>query len=311
MNLTVEYKDTADTITNQTYNLTRIVFAKHLAIVGQGFSPILRKLVRILSMFFHYSDYMQENAFNSNRFSEPPKELSDPTEKGQFSNLAGKAIADFLSKRIDQSIFTVNYEAAMRLLNMPITGGRPDLLAFTQNSMFAIEAKGYSGGPFNMATHKAQSRNGGIPVNFSVACVSYKLYTNAQCKYHDPYKDDVPYANELLKKLTQQYYGGLSEFLNEKYFNYREIKVQNENFYEVELPYRLFEELFLDEFLSKHFCLFKILKYYRPRIILPFAIRDYAENGITNEIKPFIFEKSNEQKNNLYINNDRIGLQIR
>jgi hypothetical protein len=37
-------------------------------------------------------------------------------KKDNSPNLAGKAIADFLSKRIDQSIFTVNYEAAMILM---------------------------------------------------------------------------------------------------------------------------------------------------------------------------------------------------
>ena len=99
MNLSVEYKDTAGTITNQTHNLTRIAFTKHLAIAGQGFAPRPQKLIRTLSMFFHYSYYVQRQAFNSNRFSEPPMQLSDPTEKGQFSNLAGKAIADYLSKR--------------------------------------------------------------------------------------------------------------------------------------------------------------------------------------------------------------------
>lgn len=311
MNLTVEYKDTAGTISNQTHNLTRIAFAKHLAIAGQGYAPRPQKLIRTLSMFFHYSYYLQRQAFNNNRFSEPPIQLSDPTEKGQFSNLAGKAIADYLSKRIDQSIFTVNYEAAMRLRNMPLNVGRPDLLAYKQNSMFAIEAKGYSGIHGNMTTHKAQSQTGGIPVNFSVACVSYNLYNNVQCKYHDPYNDNVPYDNELLKKLTRQYYSGLAEFLNEKYFNYREIEIQGEKFYEVELSYRPFEKLFPDEFPFRHFWHFEILEFYRPRLILPIAIRDYAEDGITNEIKPFIFDTNKEQENNLYIDNDRIGLQIR
>lgn len=311
MNLTVEYKDTAGTITNQTHNLTRIAFAKHLAIAEQGFAPRPQKLIRTLSMFFHYRYYVQRQAFNNNRFSEPPMQLSYPTEKGQFSNLAGKAIADYLSKRIDQSIFTVNYEAAMRLRNMPLNVGRPDLLAYKQNSMFAIEAKVYSGGHGNMTTHKAQSQTGGIPVNFSVACVSYNLYNNVQCKYHDPYNDNVPYDNELLKKLTKQYYGGLSEFLNEKYFNYREVEIQGEKFYEVELSYRPFEKLFPEEFPFRHFWHFEILEYYRPRLILPLGIRDFAEDGITNETKPFIFDTNKEQEKNLYIDNDRIGLQIR
>ena len=317
MNITVEYKDTAGTISNQTHKLTRLAFAKHLAIAGQGYAPRPQKLIRTIAMFFHYSNYIQRQAFNNDRFSEPPIQLSDPTEKGQFSNLAGKAIADFLSKRIDQSIYTVNYEAAMRIHNPPIplfVNGRqvrrPDLLAYTANSRFAIEAKGFSGGFGNMNNHKNQSQTGGIRVNFTVASVSYDLYNQVKCKYHDPFNDNVPYDNELLRRLTREYYGGLSEFLNEKYFNYNVTEIQGEKFYEIELSFRPFEKLFPDEFPFRHFWHFEILEYYRPRIILPFTIRDYADYGITNEIKPYIFD-TYEQNYNTYIDNDRVGLRIR
>lgn len=317
MNIAVEYIDTNGAISNQIHRLTRLAFAKHLAIAGQGYAPRPQKLIRTLAMFFHYISYVQRQAFDVDRFSEPPIQLSDPTEKGQFSNLAGKAIADFLSKRIDQSIYTVNYEAAMRIHNPPIPlfvigrqVSRPDLLAYTSNSRFAIEAKGFSGGCGNMNNHKTQSQKGGIIVNFTVASVSYDLYNQVKCKYHDPFNDNVPYDNELQQQLTKQYYSGLSEFLNEKYFNFQVTEIKGEKFYEIELSYRTLEKLFPDEFPFRHFWHFEILEYYSPRIILPFAIKDYAEYGITNEVKPFIFETS-EQDNNTYIDNDRVGLRIR
>jgi hypothetical protein len=316
MNIQVEHKDTKGEITNQTHLLTRLAFAKHLAIAGQGYAPRPHKLIRTLAMFFHYSSYMQQQAFNNDRFSEPPIQLSDPTEKGQFSNLAGKAIADFLSKRIDKSIYTVNYEAAMRIHNPPIPlfvnrrqVRRPDLLAYTADSRFAIEAKGFSRGSQNMDNHKKQSKTGGISVNFTVASVSYDLYNQVKCKYHDPFNDDLTFDKELLRRLTKEYYSGLSEFLNEKYFNSRVIEIQGEKFHEIELSYSPFEKLFHDEFPFKQFWRFEILEYYRPKIILPFAIGDYAEKGITNEIKPFIFETS-EKEYNIYIDNDRVGLRI-
>lgn len=237
MNLKLEYIDTNGTTFNQTHKLTRLAFAKHFAITGQGYAPKPQKLIRTIALFFHYSYYLQKQAFSNNHFSLPPIGLSDPTEKGQFSNLAGKGIADFLSKRIDQSLFTVNYEAAMRLRNMPLNGGRPDLLAFKQNSMFALEAKSFSGGHRNMTAHKNQSLTGGIPVNFTVACVSYNLYNNVKCKYHDPFIDNIPYDNEMLTSLTRNYYAGLLEFLNQKYFEYYEFDFQGEKFYEVGLTY--------------------------------------------------------------------------
>ncbi|SFV34308.1 hypothetical protein [Thermoflavifilum thermophilum] len=319
MNLTVEYKDTRGTITCQRHHLTRPAFAKHLAIAGQGYSPKPKKLIRTIAMFFHYCNYIQPQAFNNDRFSEPPVELSDPTEKGHFSNLAGKAIADFLSKRINKSIYTVNHEAAMRMNNSPIplfVNGRqvkrPDLLAFTKNSIFAIEAKGFSGSYGDMNNHKKQSQTGGIRVNFTIASVSYDLYNQVKCKYHDPFNDNVSYDNELLRRLTKEYYSGLSEFLNEKYFNIREIQIQGEKFYEIELSSRKFDRLFHNKspFINLSFWIFEFLEYYRLRIILPSVVRYYAENGITNETKPFIFE-SKEQDQNTYIDNDRIGLRIR
>lgn len=310
MNITVEYKDQNGIFTNQIKHLTRLAFAKHLGIAGQGYAPRPQKLIRTIAMFFHYSYYMQRHAFYNDRFSEPPIQLSDPTEKGQFSNLAGKAIADFLSKQIDQSIFTVNYEAAMRVLGMPLNVSRPDLLAFKQNSMFAIEAKGFSGGHRNMVDHKDQSRKGGIPVNYTVASVSYNLYNNVQCKYHDPYNDSVEFDAKLLKEMSKHYYKGLLGFLDQKYFEYREIDFQNERFYEVELLNQNFEKIFPDDFAFHPIWRFEILDYYRPRLILPSNIEDLAERGLTRETRPFLFE-AKEQNDNIYIDNDRIGISIR
>ncbi|MEJ0104733.1 MAG: hypothetical protein WDO19_20220 [Bacteroidota bacterium] len=118
MDISVNRIDTNGVISNEIYKMTRLAFAKHLAVAGQGYAPKPQKILRTIGMLFHYSYYMQRTAFNNNRFSEPPMGWSDPTEKGQFSTLAGKAIADFLSKRIDRSLYTVNYEAAMRQLGI-------------------------------------------------------------------------------------------------------------------------------------------------------------------------------------------------
>lgn len=310
MNISVNYKDATGSVSNRTYRMTRLAFAKHLAIAGQGFAPSPQKLIRTIAMFFHYSYYLERQTFYNDRFSEPPIQLSDPTEKGQFSNLAGKAIADFLSKRIDNSLYTVNYEAAMRLRNMPLNVGRPDLLAFTQNSMFALESKGNSGGPGNMTIHKNQSLTGGIPVNFTVACVSYDLYHNVKCNYHDPFNQNIPYDNVTLTGLTRNYYKGLLDFLDNEFFNYHEVKYQGEDFYEVELANNKFVKYFPGEFPFRPIWHFEILEFYRPRLILPKRIREYAEKGITNELKAFVFE-TKEQDNNIYIDNDRVGLHIR
>jgi hypothetical protein len=310
MNIEVDYIDTLGNLSARTYRLTRLAFFKHLAIAGQGYAPRPQNLMRTLGMLLHYSYYMQRTSFYNDHFSEPPIQLSDPTEKGQFSNVAGKAIADFLSKRIDQSLYTVNYEAEMRLRGMRVGRvSRPDLIAYNKTAKFAIEAKGYTGGPGDMMEHKRQSQQGGIPVNFTIACVSYDLFGKTKCNYHDPYNDNIPYDNVSLGRLTKTYYKWLSGFLDERYFRFREVSYQNEGFYEIDLFYPSFEKLFSGEPHFRPFWHFEILDYYRPRLILPKEIISYAQTGITNEISPFIFEHNEDY--NIYIDNDRVGLRIR
>lgn len=309
MNIEVEYLDGAGNLSIRNYNISRLALLKHLAIAGQGFSLNPQKFIRTIGMFLHYSQYLQLRALNNDRFSEPPISLADPTEKAQFSNIAGKAIADYLSKRIDNSFFTVNYEAAMRILGMPIRGQRPDLIAFSQNSMFAIEAKGYSRGFGNMTIHKNQAETEVIPVNYSVASVSYNLYHKVRCKYHDPFNQDVSYNNEVLQKLTKNYYSGLEKFIENNFFKTRIITINNEKFYEVELSIKNNNEVDHD-LPFRHNWFEEISNSFHLRLILPGNIKEYASKGITNNLKPFLHENINSDGNYIYIDNDRVGLKM-
>ncbi len=313
MQLSVEHKDTYGAISNESYSLSRLAFAKHLAISGQGYAPSPKKFMRTISMFIHYSSYLQRTEFYNDKFSEPPMQLSDPTEKGQFSNLAGKAIADFLSKKIDGSLLTVNYEAAMRIKGMPIFGQRPDLLAFKKGgTCFALEAKGLSGSFGNMSTHKAQANSGSIPTKFNVACVSYNLYKQVGCKYYDPVNDNYVYDDELFKSLTKRYYSGLLEFLNNNYFEYEEVEFQQEKFYAINIKPKFFLKISPRNLLR--FPYWDDLIYMRefacPRLILPREIEKLATEGIANDSEPFLFD-SIDKSDYLYIDNDRVGLELR
>ncbi|MHA8070180.1 hypothetical protein ACS6L2_12915 [Aquirufa ecclesiirivi] len=311
MNIPVDYIDTTGIRNELNFTISRLAFAKHLAIAGQGYAPKINKLIRTLGMVMHYSFYLQRDSFYNNHFSEPPIKLSDPTEKGQFSNLAGKAIADYLSKRINNSQLTINYEAEMRLRGIPVTGPRPDLLAYSpnSNSTFAIEAKGYSAGARNMANHKIQAQSGNhhIPVNFSIASVSYNIYNSIKCNYHDPYNENIQFNLEAFRNSSKQYYSGLSEYLDEKYFEVSEATFGNERFYEIGFSLKKIEKLFKDNFPFSSFIFHEIFDIYSPKLILPIKIKDYSENGISIENKPFAYIL----KNGIYIDNDRIGLSVR
>lgn len=312
MHIPVEHKNTSGHISNLSFNLSWLGFAKHMAIAGQGYAPRPQKLLRTIGMFFHYSYYLQY-AFLNDRFSEPPISLSDPTEKGQFSNLAGKAIADFLSKKIDGSLFTVNYEAAMRLQGKRVSGQRPDLIAFTPTSMFAIEAKGrHQSNPGNIASHKAQAQSGPLNVNYSVACISYNLFTDINCIYHDPYNADIPFDNVTFKAATKNYYSGLAEFMKLKYFKYRPIELQGESFYEIILSFKNYEKYFPVEFpFLRPFWFFPIFEQSSISLILPLKINEYAIEGISRETRPFNFEIDQEDDYETYIDVDRVGLRMR
>jgi hypothetical protein len=94
MEIDVEVVDERGNIRNEIIHFSILAFLKHMAMAGQGFMPSVRKYTRMIGMFFHYIEYLSLQALNNSHLSEPPSVRRDPTEKGQFSNLVGKAIAD-------------------------------------------------------------------------------------------------------------------------------------------------------------------------------------------------------------------------
>ena len=304
MQIEVEYLNKYGKILKQDYSISKLALVKHMAIAGQKYAPSSHKILKIIGMFLQFDYFLQSSSLRNNKFSIPPNNLYDPTEKGQFSNIAGKAIADFLAKKIDNALYTVNYEAAMKMKGMPILGSRPDLLAFTGNSTFSIEAKGYSRSSVNnMTKHKIQSKTGGIPVNFTVASVSYNLYNKIKCKYHDPFNDNIKFDDKLFASLTKKYYSGFIDFLN--FGEYKIIEFQKEKFYEIDLFSPYFNDIHDGDFFR--YQMFDFFYHNQLKIILPKNIEEYAKNGLNRDTKPFKFDGNKL----LYIDNDRIGLKFR
>ncbi|MCO6495130.1 MAG: hypothetical protein J5I91_05555 [Bacteroidetes bacterium] len=313
MIIRTKYQDSSGNIENQAHSMTRLSFIKHAAIAGQGYAPRLHKIRRIIGAWFWYQSYLNRDDFyNHNRFSQPQIRFSDPTEKGFFSNIAGKAISDFLSKRIHRSILTVNYEAAMRIKGHKIKGSRPDLIAFqSSRRAFAIESKGYDKSSIsNMTNHKNQSASGPISLNFSVASVSYNLYNDVHCNYYDPVLPEAEFDDDLLRTLSKKYYSGFKEFVDERYFNKTEVEYNNERFIEIEI----FTERFLrsnylsDDLLIPFRFLYEIISHPGFRLLVPQNIEEICETGLNLDTEPFIM--SEDYPNDLYIDNDRIGLKI-
>lgn len=303
MDIEVEYIDKHGAMSNSTYSISKLGLVKHMAIAGQRYAPTSKKIFKTIGMFLQYSYFLQSSALNKDKFSLPPYNIYDPTEKSQFSNIAGKGIADFLAKKIDNALHTVNYEAAMKIKKMPIVGRRPDLLAFTNNETFAIEAKGFCRNSVkDMADHKSQSKTGAILVNFTVASVSYNLYNKVRCNYHDPYNANIPFDEELLSEITKKYYSGIIDFL--EFADHQEVKYKNESFYEIDI----LSSYFINEYYSDTFryLFHDLLHHNQLKLILPKNIEAYSKEGLNRHTEPFLYDGSEE----IYIDNDRIGLKI-
>jgi hypothetical protein len=194
MNIEIEYIDQNSILSSRSEDISNFAILKHLAIAGQWYLPALKYYTRIIGIFLHYVEYLDRTTLNSSKFSLPPTIRRDPTETGQFSNLVGKGIGDFLSKRLSGAKVTHNYEAAMILQGIPLSGSRPDLYCIGEAFQFAVEAKGFSAANVSareMLRHKNQANSGPLPVNFCVASVSYNLYTQVKCNYHDPFDRNV------------------------------------------------------------------------------------------------------------------------
>lgn len=247
MNIDIEYIDQESNLSNKVESINTFGLAKHIAIAGQGYLPSIKYYTKIFGIFCHYIEYLNSTSLNDSRFSLPPPERRDPTEKGQFSNLVGKGIGDFLSKRLSGAKVTHGYEAAMTVAGIPISGNRPDLYCVGNNIQFALETKGYSAATISakeMLNHKSQAQSGPLPVNFCVASVSYNLYELVRCKYHDPYNDNIQYNAPVNRELNRLYYAGIFEYLNFDYFRIEEGEIQNKHCYFIDIlgpgtPYKL------------------------------------------------------------------------
>jgi hypothetical protein len=216
LRIDVEYIEGTGSISQRAERISFLGFLKHLAMAGQGYIPTVKEYTRVIGMLLHYIEYLSPTTFNNSHFSEPPPERRDPTEKGQFSNLVGKAFGDLLGKRISGAKVTFGYEAAMSVRGHKIGGGRPDLYCIGDGFQFSIEAKGYDAGHISqkdMIKHKDQSRRGPLAVNFTIASVAYNLYNTVRCKYHDPFNDTVHYNEKLNRRILQIYYRGIFEYI--------------------------------------------------------------------------------------------------
>ncbi|MBZ9634649.1 hypothetical protein [Clostridium sp. FP1] len=296
MQLSIIYRDNTGINNNINKDIPYLALIKHMAIAGQGYLPLVANLKRCSGMFLNYSNYLQSDAFKEDHFSTPQGYAYDPTEKSHFSNLIGKAVADYLSKQISGGKITFNYEAAMKKGGFKIKGERPDLLCVNKNQTFSIEAKGYSKKTVSeneMKEHKYQSKTGPIAVKFSIASVAYNIFSKVEVKYYDPSNEKYEHNTNLIKELSKQYYSGLFQYINKDLFDIQEKEINNKNYYVINIDY--------GRQLTSYMCCMCGPKL---SLLLDTRIKNFKENGFDD------FDSKQYSEKNIYIDTDGVGIMI-
>lgn len=304
MELKVKHKTQNGEIRDETHSLGYYALIKHIVCAGTGRFSIFNSLYYLrksFGMLSYYNEYLNRHDFELGKFSCPPETSNhyDPTELSQFSCIAGKGIADFLAKRIDNAIFSVGYEAFLKQNRITLRGTRADLVLFKNNGeRFVLESKGrkskYEEKTLNDAlqqTRKGLSVLSQYEINFGVVCASFDLYNDIKSYYYDPSFGDEIKRNSTLKELSKLYYKSFFEILkNSK--NTKTFKHKGEVFINIELS---------------EFSIFENHPLYNTSLIVPHNIEELSETGISENNIP-TFKKSEIDDNELiYIDNDKIG----
>lgn len=213
----MEYKlihqDAAGKKTTSVDCISFLAFVKHATFAGINRQFFPRLPFRYSGLFFEFAP----SFLWADHFRMLPELVNDPTETAYISNRIGRAFADYFAKKLYGARFTHSYECAMELKGYPISGERPDFYCDTLSKQFAVEAKGYSTQSISdsaMTKHKAQSKTGPLPVNFSAASVAYNLYKTPKIKFYDPEGDNVPYDDSLNLQLRDLYYRSILYFID-------------------------------------------------------------------------------------------------
>lgn len=191
MKFNVEFKDSSGAVSHRPEQLSLLGFAKHASACGRGnYDSQFRIWMRAIGIVLNNLDYFETNKFLLTKFSREPEFIEDPTSVTNFSNIVGKAVADYLAKKLFGAVHTHTYEAAMRRAGHKIKGMRPDLYCTTPTKQFSVEAKGrsYFVSDEEMKRYKLQSQSGPLSVHFTVASATCNIYEDMFCRFHDPHR---------------------------------------------------------------------------------------------------------------------------
>jgi hypothetical protein len=294
MKIEVDYLDRAGTSSSVPINMSLPCFLKHAALAGRanhlGFAAGVVRALGILMANHEYFSFKLPIGWLG--FSPLPPYMFDPTELGDFSTIAGRAVGDYLGKNLLKAKLSHSYEAVMHMLGYQMKGPRPDFYCVTDNEQFALEAKGYSKssfGPSAMAVRKAQACSGPVPVHFAFASVTYNLYGAVKCKFHDPVVPDAEFNRRLNGALAFNYYESLYQQLT-VLGRPEQTRFNNREYLSYDLDPRYF----------RHYV-------QRIRLILPMDVQRQLSPNQYLELR---HEQYDSERESVYIDSDGVGIQI-
>lgn len=203
---------------------------KHFVIAGCGNVGGKKEFRKAKGALIYFEDYFPDNE-NAKGFVAQTGYLYDPTAKAQFSNLVGKALADYFFKRIVVNGITINYEAMMKIkLGSVKNVSRPDLYGICNSSkVYAIEAKGFTNTTKKKQEHKNQALNAPLHADYHIASVTENIYTKIHVDFYDPSLEEIK-IKCTEEDCTAAYYGQIiKDFLSDDNYE-RVIKRHNNNY---------------------------------------------------------------------------------
>ena len=305
MKIDIIHKNGLGISTTKVLKLSTLGLLKHFGLAGQNYGTTMRAIRRAIGMYFQYSDFFNQKSLSASKFSRPLPSFYDPTEIGDFSTIAGKAIADFLARRLDNATHTHTYEAAMHAKGHRLSSKsrRPDLYCYGGGKQFSVESKGFSDATVSenaMAIHKSQSAQGPLKINFSVASVAYNLYDKIRVKYYDPINEDNEFDYALNLDLSRNYYRGFVQLLDSQSVeNIFLLSINNKNYFLVQL-FPLNNDLSSTQILLLYPWLFRAKLY----LAIHTDVKKFAIEGNLTDLEYYDDDLT-------YIDNDGIGLAIR
>lgn len=218
MDIEVELIDCAGSKECFVKSISKLKFLKHASFAGLG--PDFAWIPTIL----HSAGFALH--FGS-KFTLRPDHIErtwpihDPDDLRDMSRLTGRVIADIFAKSRFGARYTLCYEHALATNGISAAGEAPDFYCIDHSGLkaFTVEAKGFSQrtiGPKQYARYKAQSKSSQLPIHYSVASVTYNIYSKIKARIEDPEYEARPLDPLFSRNLISDYFstvnGRLSEF---------------------------------------------------------------------------------------------------